>query len=201
MNMRTLVASMLAASLMGCVSTGERQAHRYYVLEPRAASAAAALRDGKVAVLATTAAAFYETQDIVFSRAPGVRGYYQFNHWTERPNRAIHDELARRIGPANPDSPYLLATHLSEIYHDAADSPGRSRVTVVAQLIERARGTVVAQKTFSREAPATSYDAAGAVRGCDDAVGSLLDELVEWIDKETAVPPTPRRTSRSRAPG
>jgi len=194
MNLKTVAVSMLVASLVGCVSMGERQAHRYYVLEPHAAATPAAVRDGTIEVQATTAAAFYDTQDIVFSSAPGVRGYYQFNHWTERPNRAIHDAIAARIGPADPDSPYLLATHLVEIYHDASQSPGRSRVTVEARIVDRARGTIVAQRTFSREAPAASYDAAGAVRGCDDAVGALVDELLEWVAS------TPRRTSRSREP-
>ena len=45
----------------------------------------------------TSAASFYDTQDLVFSRSPGTRGYYQFNSWTERPGRAIHELLVARL--------------------------------------------------------------------------------------------------------
>ena len=178
--MRHVVAFACAIWLSGCAAIGERQAHRYYLLEPRAA--AAVPHSAAVSPAPTTAATFYDTQDIVFSRSPGTRGYYQFSHWTERPQRVLQAGLAARY-TARGDG-YILATHLVEIYHDAAAVPGISRVTVTAELIERAHRKVLARRTFTREAPAASHDAAGAVAGFNEAAGAVLDDIVAWADRE-----------------
>jgi cholesterol transport system auxiliary component len=172
----------ITAWLAGCAVMGERQPHRYHLLEPR--PAAATPRSGAITTAPTTAASFYDTQDIVFSRSPGTRGYYQFSHWTERPQRVMQSELAARYAPAREG--YILATHLVEIYHDAAAVPGASRITVTAELIERAHRIPVARRTFTREAPAESHDAAGAVAGFNAAAGAVLDDIVEWADREAA---------------
>ena len=137
-----------------------------------------------VSPAATTAASFYDTQDIVYSRTPGTRGYYQFNHWTERPQRVMHVALAARYGAGS--GRYILATHVVEIYHDAAQAPGMSRITVMAELAEPARRTVVARASFSCEAPAASHDAPGAVTGFDEAAGCVVDDIAAWADREVA---------------
>jgi cholesterol transport system auxiliary component len=179
------------AWLAGCAAMGERQAHRYYLLEPR--PAAATPQSGAIMAAPTTAASFYDTQDIVFSRTPGTRGYYQFSHWTERPQRVLQGELAARYAPARDG--YILATHLVEMYHDAAAVPGTTRVTVTAELIERAHRTPVARRTFTGEAPAASHDAAGAVAGFNAATALVLDDIVAWADREAAT-----RSARKLAP-
>jgi len=170
------------AWLAGCAALGERPAHRFYLLEPR--SAAATPQAGAITPAPTTAASFYDTQDIVFSRSPGTRGYYQFSHWTERPQRVLQGDLAARYAPAREG--YILATHLVEAYHDAAAAPGAARITVTAELIERTHRAPVARCTFTREAPAASHDAAGAVAGFNAAAGTVLDAIVAWADRETA---------------
>ena len=179
--MKGFMVLAFTAWLAGCAVMGERQPHGYHVLEPRSA---AAPRSAAITPAPTTAASFYDTQDIVFSRSPGTRGYYQFSHWTERPQRVIQGELAARYAPGN--ERYILATHLVEMYHDAAVAPGTSRITVTAELIERAHRTPVARRTFTREAPAPSHDAAGAVAGFNAAAGAVLDDIVEWADREAA---------------
>ena len=170
----------LTAWLAGCAPLGERPAQRYYLLEP--GSAAATPRTGAITPAPTTAASFYDTQDIVFSRSPGTRAYYQFSHWTERPQRVLQSELAARYAPAREG--YILATHLVEAYHDATTAPGLARITLTAELIERTHRMPVARCTFTREARATSHDAAGAVAGLNVAAGSVLDEIVAWADRE-----------------
>ena len=180
--MKRILVVLLAAWLGGCAALGERQAHRFYLLEPRPGAAMPAA--GAITAATMTAASFYDTQDIVFSRSPGTRGYYQFSHWTERPQRVMQDELAARYPPARDG--YILATHLVEAYHDAAASPGASRITVAAQLIERAHHVPVARCTFTREAPAASHDAAGAVAGFNAAAGAVLADIGAWADGEAA---------------
>ena len=44
-------------------------------------------------VLDTTASGFYDSDQLVFSRAAGTRGQYQFARWTERPGKRFADLL------------------------------------------------------------------------------------------------------------
>ena len=170
-----------AALLAGCLSPGSRDAERYFILDAAPGQRAASA----VAVAAGSAASFYDTQDIVYSRAPGTRAYYQFNHWTERPQRAIDAQLAPRFEAGGRKSGLVLNTHLEEIYHDAAQPPGTARITITAQLVDATTRAVLARRSFSRSAPAASYDAPGAVQGFRQALGALLDEVVAWVDAET----------------
>lgn len=182
--MKPLIALLAALLLTGCMSSGIREADRYFILEAAPGAGVAPHSAPSVIVAPMSASSFYDTQDIVYSRAPGTRAYYQFNHWTERPQRAIHAQLASRLQAGSPKSGLLLNTHLEEIYHDAAASPGTARITLTAQLVDPASRAVLARRTFSRTAPATSYDAAGAVRGFGQALGALLDDVAAWLDAE-----------------
>jgi len=96
---------LLAAAIVAGCALGAREADRYLILETPASATPAATR-GDVRAMPTTAAAFYDTQSIAFSREPGTRAYYQFNHWTERPQRAIQPRGWRhkRLRP-NPPLP------------------------------------------------------------------------------------------------
>jgi len=183
--MKLAIVVLAAVALAGCAALGSRQADRYFALEANPSQLAPTPRAPPVAALQTTASGFYDKQDIAFSREPGTRGYYQFNHWVERPRHTIARNLAARFEPAGHHSGCTLATHLDEIYHDAASAPGSSRVTLTAQLLDGAR-VIVAQRTFTRAAPAHSYDAAGAVRGFDEALGLVLDDVAGWVDTEIA---------------
>jgi len=193
-----VLACALAAHLAGCVFSGARVVPRYYVLEasstsPAAAKAACACT---LIVAPTTASSFYETQEIVYSRAPGMRAYYQFNNWTERPSQEIGALLLSRlersgsfqtvaVATSGVRGALLLSTHIEEIYHDATERPGSARITLTAELTDSARQALLARHTFSRWAPAASYDAAGAVHGFNEAVGAILDDVVAWVDAAT----------------
>ncbi|HVO89130.1 MAG TPA: ABC-type transport auxiliary lipoprotein family protein [Casimicrobiaceae bacterium] len=208
--MRHTFALLFVVLLTACAAPGMRQADRFYVLEAGAGRGADVQRDGvvgalptavaldgqlqrsaAVAVLPTTVASFYDTQDIVFSRTPGTRGYYQFNHWAERPNRVVQAQLGTRLMHGGEEARYLLATHIDEIYHDAVEAPGTARVFMTAQVIDARTRRVLARRSFASAAPATSFDAAGAVHGFDEAVAHVLDDVVQWVDMQTrATQPT-----------
>ncbi len=180
----TRVALLFAGVLLaGCglqALQGSREPERYFILEAPAGARATTT----VALPPTSAASFYDTQEMVYSRQPGTRAFYQFNHWTERPARAVHGQLASRFAePSGGGSRLVLRTHLEEIYHDAAESPGAARIKLTAQLVDPS-GSTVAQRVFIASAPAASYDAPGAVRGFDRALGQLLDDMVRWVDAQ-----------------
>ena len=182
-----LVAALVAA----CAVMGPREADRYFVLDAARSAAAAPRTLPAVVVMPTTVSSFYDTQDIAYSRAPGTRAYYQFNRWTDRPQRAVHAQLVSRFGAAsgagNLAGGFILATHLDEIYHDAAQQPGTARLAIAAQLIDPKSRAVVAQRVFSGSAPAASYDAPGAVDGMRKALGTLVDEIAAWAGAQVPV--------------
>jgi cholesterol transport system auxiliary component len=175
-----------ALCMAGCAGLGaSRQADHYFVLDGGGAAEAPATAHVRVAP--TTAASFYDTQEMAFSRSAGTRGYYQFNHWTERPQHAIHQQLVVRLGRGpTGDDEYVLVTHVNEIYHDAVEAPGRARVSVDAELVLAKSKQVLASRTFTAAAEASSYDATGAVHGFDDALHGLLDDIVAWVRTETS---------------
>jgi cholesterol transport system auxiliary component len=179
----TRAALLLAAALLAScgvqVPQGPREPERYFILAaPTGAKAATAVH-----LPPTSTASFYDTQEMAYSREPGTRAYYQFNHWTERPGRALHAQLASRFDEPSGGKGLVLRTRLDEIYHDAAQPPGTARIVLTAQLVDPERG-VIARRTFTASAPAASYDAPGAVRGFNQALGTLLDEIVAWVDAQ-----------------
>ena len=183
---RTMLLTM--ALLVAACSAVDRDADRYFVLD--AAAPAGAAGPGAAVVVAPTAAAgFYDTQDIVYSPAAGVRAYYRYNHWTERPQRVVLRGLQQRLPPAAAPGAPVLETRLDELYHDAAQRPGVVRVALSAQLLDPVSRSVLARRSFSASAPAASYDAAGAVAGMRQALGPVLDDVAAWADGEARAVP------------
>lgn len=192
---KVLLVCPIAMLVAGCLSSGERGFQRYYVLEGSGVQAAQASspRASTLVVAPTTASSFYETQDIVYSRAPGTRAYYQFHAWTERPSRTIGELLVVHLersgsfkaiarATSGVQVELVLGTHLSEFYHDAAADPGRVRVSMTAELIDPVRRVLVARRTFTRSAPALTYDAPGAVQAFNKAIGTMIDDILVWVD-------------------
>jgi cholesterol transport system auxiliary component len=190
--MKRALLLVVAVVLAACGAPGPREADRYFILEAPPAASAARLASALV-VVPTTVAGFYDTQDIAYSRAPGTRAYYQFNRWTDRPQRAVHAQLVSRFGGPGTAGAPALATHLDEIYHDAGQQPGTARLVITAQLLDPKTRAVMAQRVFSGTAPAATYDASGAVDGMRKALGGVLDDMAAWI--ATQVPATGRPAS------
>ena len=177
--MKRLLARLAVLLLAGCaLQGGPRQPERFFILEAPAGKAAAS----PVELPPTSSASFYDTQEIAYSREPGTRAFYQFNRWTERPQRVVHAALASRFPESPQSGKRILTTHLDEFYHDAAQRPGTAHITLTAQLVDAASRKVLGRRVFTASAPAASYDAPGAVRGFDAALGSLLDQVVSWVD-------------------
>lgn len=192
---RMALASVLAGVIAGCVSSDERGFQRYHVLGDAGVPTvrAQSRRASTLLVTPTTASSFYETQDIVYSRAAGMRAYYQFHAWTERPSRTIGELLIGHLersgsfktvmrATSGVQGDLILNTQLSEFYYDASTNPGTVRIIMNAELIDSARRALVGRHRFSGVAPSASYDAAGAVRGFNAAVGEILNDVTAWVD-------------------
>lgn len=188
----------LGCVLTACISSGPRDVQRFYVLEGAKGSNTKTDTARKTTLLLapTTVSNFYDTQGIAYSRASGMRAYYQYHSWTEPPGRRIDALLAARLERSGAfgtvasvtsavRGELVLSTYLTELYHDAAVDPGSGRVALTAELTDPARRVLVARRSFAASASAASYDAPGAVQALDQALGTVLDELVAWVD-ETA---------------
>ena len=200
MNRRSAGLGLTFAGLLaGCSGLSAPPAHRYFVLEtaPTRLAPGALQRDAMLLVAPTTAASFYDSQEIIYSRRPGERAYYQLSSWTEPPNRSLATLLAARLalggafrgavetGSGVPGS-LMLRTHLVELYHDAVAAPGTVRATLSAELSDPTGRSLLAQHSFSSSAPVATYDAAGAVQGAGQALGQVLDEIAAWAAQAAA---------------
>lgn len=193
---RAAWAGVLAATIAGCLATGPGESRRHYLLEDSGARAATGARPARAATLLVapaTAAGFYETRDIAYSRAPGTRAYYQFHGWTERPGRRIGELLLARLERSGSFTAVadvtsgirgtlVLNVRLTEFYHDAAIAPGNARVAVTAELTDIARRVLVARRVFEQTAPAATHDAPGAVQAFNKATAAMLDDIATWVD-------------------
>jgi len=192
---RSLMLVALACVLAGCVSSGPREAQRFYVLEDPATAAAKAetARSATLLLAPPAVSSFYDTQGIAYSRSAGTRAYYQYHSWTEPPGHRIGELLAARLERSGTfrtvasvtstvRGDLVLSIYLAELYHDAASAPGSARMSLTAELTDPARRTLVARRSFSASAPAASYDAPGAVQAFNRALATLLDEVTAWVD-------------------
>ena len=142
-------------------------------------------------VLDTTTARYYDTDQLIFSRAPGTRGQYQFARWTERPGKRFADLMRTRLdqqdvwrvstagGYVHGD--VLLDTELVEFYHDATSNPGHVRLELRAELVDLKKRSLLGRRVFEQNVPLATYDAAGAAMASNLAVSRALDDLGVWL--------------------
>jgi len=194
---------VVAAALLlsGCMSLAKLPPREYYVLDDLgdAVSMRGAQNDRALLISETSVSPFYDTQSLVFSRAPGQRAYYQFAAWTERPGSRLTELLVRRLyargsfrsvtaTTAGAKGYLVLNTRVEEIYHDASASPGSVRIEMSAELVDRAQHAIVAQHSFTQSAPTGGDTAPAAVVAFDRAVTALLDEESAWVEDMAARP-------------
>jgi cholesterol transport system auxiliary component len=194
---------VVAAALLlsGCMSLAKLPPREYYVLDDLgdAVSMRGAQNDRALLISETSVSPFYDTQSLVFSRAPGQRAYYQFAAWTERPGSRLTELLVRRLyargsfrsvtaTTAGAKGDLVLNTRVEEIYHDASASPGSVRIEMSAELVDRAQHAIVAQRSFTQSAPTGGDTAPAAVVAFDRAVTALLDEESAWVEDMAARP-------------
>ena len=186
---------VLSLLLTGCFGLGkDTPAVVNYVLEDLAVSAqkTTPADPRSLLVLDTTASGFYDNENLVYSRAPGTRGQYQYARWTERPSKRFSDLLQKRLaaqggfasvavagGQVRGD--LVLDTDLSEFYHEADIAPGSVRVLLRAELIDLKTRKLIGREWFERRVPVASYDAASAAKGFNQATTGVLDDLVAWL--------------------
>ncbi len=194
-----IIILIVMFSGFGCsIKLGKKSnAKTYYVLQdPDAKKATYRKRPLSLLLGETTAPALASGRKIVFSRSPDTRSFYQYASWSETPPRFFTRLLLDRLEtaglftavcrrPAVVHTDLQLSVELIEFYHDAGIQPGSARIKIRAQLFDRRSKTTVGQQYFFHAVTTPTYDAKGAVQGFSQAVGLILDDVVNWLDKVT----------------
>jgi cholesterol transport system auxiliary component len=186
---------LLALALAGCLNLGDKNDSVVvnYVLEDVAsASTPVAAADPRTLLVPdTTAAPYYDSDSLIYSKSPGTRAKYRYARWTERPGKRFADLLRTRLtaqsgfaavasgGQIHGD--LLLDTDLAEFYHDATSAPGSVRVVLRAELVDLKSRRLLAHKTFEEHAALTRYDADSAARAFNQAASQTLNDVVAWL--------------------
>jgi cholesterol transport system auxiliary component len=188
------VAALPACTLLGA----DRPSPTFFVLrDPGTATAAERPLPRTLLVAPSATSPFYDSQSIVFSRAPGTRAYYQFAAWTERPGKRLDTLLMARFerrnafaavasSTAGVRGDLLLAATLEELYHDDQRAPGNARIVLSAELTDRNDRRLVGRRSFTAEVAVREDNAEGAVRAFETGVARILDELVTWVESAAA---------------
>jgi cholesterol transport system auxiliary component len=157
---------------------------------------AAAARTVRASVLVNgvVAPAWLDTPAIVYRlnyQDAARRQLYANSRWVTAPAALLTQRLRSRIAAVSEGgvvgvadgarADYSLRVELEE-FSQVFDAAERSRGVVIARasLINTAKRTLVAQKSFSFERAATSADAEGGVRALAGASGELVDAIVAW---------------------
>jgi cholesterol transport system auxiliary component len=180
--MRVLRTALLSLLLSGCLPHPGAQPERFYVLQP--APGRVRYTGPPVVVAPTMAAGFYDSVQIVYSDSAGTRSRYRYSFWTEPPQAVLQAELAARLEGGGGPARWLLRTELREMVHDAVKPPGLVRIAVTARLESLPGNAPVAQRRFTRTAPAPSFDAAGAAAASRAVAGGVLDDILAWVQAQ-----------------
>ncbi len=196
-----------AATLAGCLGSGGRAAHTWWVLDAPGAVGTAE-PDAKRATLSLVvegiaAGAFYDGTSIIYSRGPGMRAPYLYASWTERPAarlaRLAQQRLQARGGfrdvtlaEAGVAPDLLLTLTLERLDHDLSENGngngGELYLALNATLVDWKARRPVAWHRFVAVEPVATADADAAVVAADRAASAVLDELAPWAEAAAAIP-------------
>ena len=206
--LRTALVACMAASVAGCFSIGlggEASALAQYRLtdlspkvEPRATPI-----ERRLLLSTLPSESIGDTYSMAYTRAAQQRQFYQFASWTDRPSDRVVNLLSERIEArrifesvarlgSGVGGGLILNVGVNEVVHDV--TAGTARIELTAELIERRGRHLVERKRFSASAPVTQENAPAAVAALSQALTTVLDEFVPWLERvaDALPPPEPR---------
>lgn len=193
-----LAIMMLLLGGCGSLTLGEQQAVSWFTLidERTGEKTANPPVDAVLIIGPVDANPFYDSTQLAFSRSEIARAYYQYAAWTERPTKRLATLIERRLAErggfhavanttAGIRGDLLLNLSLEEIYHDTATQPPVARISLQAALIRVSNRSLIARQQFQQAAVVSSPDAASAVTAMNAATTDLIDELADWVEKQS----------------
>jgi ABC-type uncharacterized transport system auxiliary subunit len=196
-----LLLGCSALLLAGCVSVeigssegNVRAQYRLDDLAPPPGPAGKAVARSLV-VVSMPSLGIGDTFAMTYSRAPQQRAIYHNASWADRPSNRVVQLLVRRVDAratfasvaelgSGVRGDLALNVTVDELLHDTTAASGRLELT--AELVDRTTRTLVARRRFAASAPVAQENARGAVGALSQALTSVLDELVPWLEASAA---------------
>ena len=79
------------------------------------------------------------------------------------------------------DRDYELSTQISEFQINVIGGQAEAHVALFARIIDNRAGRILASKAFSAQVPTNVNDRSASVRALNEALGSVLNDLVAWV--------------------
>lgn len=194
--MRKLVLLALLFPLAACsIGPAPKEASPAYDLGVAPAGSAVQPRiKASVLVHSVAAPSWLDSYSIVYRlnyQDPARQLTYANSRWAAPAAALITQRLRTQLAAASDGgvlnvadsarAEYALRVDLEQ-FDQVFDSAESSRAVVVARasIVNLARRSLVAQKTFTFEKPAPSANAEGGVRALAGAGGELVDAIVAW---------------------
>jgi cholesterol transport system auxiliary component len=146
----------------------------------------------KVSVAEVNPASWLDTQGMFYRRLDvndqQPRAYAQ-NRWIMPPAQLFTQRLKARIAQAggiaatasdNPDNLSTLKIEADDFSH-VFESPAKSHAQIVLRASVLTGRTLIAQKTFTAQAPAQSNDPEGGARALATASDAAIADIVNWL--------------------
>ena len=204
MNARLATCCLVLLAMLGldgCISIGsggDAPAMVQYRLADLSGSAPARRASPVVDSLliqALPADALADTTSIAYSRQAHAFAFYQFSSWTERPVRVLPRLLQRRlesqglVGAAGLlgepiRSDWLLTLSVDTLHHDVSVAPGRARLALTVELIDRRNRKRLARQQFATDVTTTQDNAQAATAAMSQAAAQTLDAMLPWLESE-----------------
>lgn len=211
------VAVLVSLMLTGCggFSLLPTEAARIFDLSPKSTFPAdLPTVNSQLVVQEPTAARALNTDRIAVRKGQFEVGYFKGVRWSDQAPRMIQIRLiesfenSHRIGSVGRRAIGLTSNFdlLIELREFQAEMPdGRTNadsviVTINAKLVEQPSAFIVASRTFEMSEPTENKTITGVVGAFDEALGSVLKDIVTWSLGEMATVETDPR-SRGLRPG
>jgi cholesterol transport system auxiliary component len=133
----------------------------------------------------------YDTSRIAYMKEDYGLRYYTRSRWADNPARMLAPLLADAVQatgqfqalyatPGSVSADMRLDTELVRFHQDFRSQPSEMRITLRAQLIDLAKGQVIASRLVDRSMAADTDDTYGGVEAANRLLGQVLDELAQF---------------------
>jgi cholesterol transport system auxiliary component len=190
--MKKLLPMLLAMLLAGCAAV-HSDSPALFDLGPQRAQAGTPLPALEPVSIAEISAPTWLDRPLMFYRLNYANGQqprsYANSRWTMPPAQLIAQRLKSRIAQAGgvalsaADGAVGVPTlHIDvDDFTQTFDAPGHSTGMVVLRASALNGQVLIAQKTFSREAPAPTPDAEGGARALAQAGDAAVADVMQWL--------------------
>jgi cholesterol transport system auxiliary component len=194
--LRLAVATTVAAAVAGCALLFPAPTPATYDLAaPTAFTATRGGVRGVLVVAAPTALQILDSQRMVVRSAGGQISYIAGAQWPDRLSSLVQARIIeafenagqqRAVGRPSDrlQANYDLVSDIRSFDISVGTAGAQAEVSIAAKIVSDPGGRVIAAQVFSANAPVRSVDGPGAAAGLQQALKTVLAQVVAWADRK-----------------